>query len=114
VLQLRLLQQRLLVFQVPTLPIPPVTNKKKLATYKIRKTEEKKLPHIYQRKSILQKTKSYHRHPTAKRTDSKLKKARRNTDHPPHHFHRTVPATTEPEKRKNLYSPAIRSKKVPE
>jgi len=29
VLQLRLLQQRLLVFQVPTLPIPPVTNKEK-------------------------------------------------------------------------------------
>jgi hypothetical protein len=26
VLQLRLLEQRLLVFQVPTLPIPPVTN----------------------------------------------------------------------------------------
>ncbi len=40
VLQLRLLQQRLLVFQVPTLPIPPVTNKKKLATYKVRKTEK--------------------------------------------------------------------------
>ena len=34
VLQLRLLEQRLLVFQVPTLPIPPVTNKKELATYK--------------------------------------------------------------------------------
>ena len=31
VLQLRLLQQRLLVFQVPTLPIPPVTNKKKIS-----------------------------------------------------------------------------------
>jgi hypothetical protein len=30
VLQLRLLQQRLLVFQVPTLPIPPVTNKEKI------------------------------------------------------------------------------------
>jgi hypothetical protein len=28
VLKLRLLQQRLLVFQVSTLPIPPVTNKK--------------------------------------------------------------------------------------
>jgi hypothetical protein len=26
VLQVRLLQQRLLVFQVPTLPVPPVTN----------------------------------------------------------------------------------------
>jgi hypothetical protein len=38
VLQLRLLQQRLLVFQVPTLTIPPVTNNKNLATYKIRKT----------------------------------------------------------------------------
>jgi hypothetical protein len=45
VLQLRLLQQRLLVFQVPTLPIPPVTNKKKLATYKVRKTE--KIYHIF-------------------------------------------------------------------
>jgi hypothetical protein len=76
VLQLRLLQQRLLVFQVSTLPIPPVTNKTKLATSKIRKTE-KKLPHIYQRKSILQKTKSYHRHPTAKRTNSKLKKIKK-------------------------------------
>ena len=30
VLQLRLFQQRLLVFQVPTLPIPPVTNKEKI------------------------------------------------------------------------------------
>jgi hypothetical protein len=30
VLQLRLLQQRLLVLQVPTLPIPPVTNMEKL------------------------------------------------------------------------------------
>jgi hypothetical protein len=34
-LQPCLLEQRLLVFQVPTLPIPPVTNKKKLPTYKI-------------------------------------------------------------------------------
>ncbi len=40
VLQPRLLQQRLLVFQVPTLPVPPATNKKKLATYNIRKTEK--------------------------------------------------------------------------
>ncbi len=56
VLQLRLLEQRLLVFQVRTLPIPPVTNKEKLATYRIRKNE-KKLPHIYQGKSILQKNK---------------------------------------------------------
>ncbi len=33
-LQPCLLEQRLLVLQVPTLPIPPVTNKKQLATYK--------------------------------------------------------------------------------
>ena len=31
---------------------------------------------------------------------------------PLHHFNRTVPATTEPEKKKNLYSPAIRPKKA--
>jgi hypothetical protein len=36
VLKPRLLQQRLLVLQVPTLPVPPVTNKKKLATHNIR------------------------------------------------------------------------------
>jgi hypothetical protein len=35
VLKPRLLQQRLLVLQVPTLPVPPVTNKKKLATHNI-------------------------------------------------------------------------------
>jgi hypothetical protein len=35
-LQPCLLEQRLLVLQVPTLPVPPVTNKKKLATNNIR------------------------------------------------------------------------------
>jgi hypothetical protein len=35
VLKPRLLQQRLLVLQVPTLPEPPVTNKKKSATHYI-------------------------------------------------------------------------------
>jgi hypothetical protein len=116
VLQLRLLEQRLLVFQVPTLPIPPVTNKKKLATYKIRNRE--KIPREnttnLPKKIDLWNTKSYHRHLTAKRSDSKLKKATKEHGPPPHHFNRTVPATTEPEKGKNLYSPAIRSKKVPE
>ena len=33
-LQPCLLEQRLLILQVPTLPIPPVTNKKELSTYK--------------------------------------------------------------------------------
>ncbi len=36
VLEPRLLQQRLLVFQVLTLPVPPVTNKEKLTTHNIR------------------------------------------------------------------------------
>ena len=42
VLQLRLLEQRLLVFQVPTLPIPPVTNKEKISNLENTKNRRKK------------------------------------------------------------------------
>ncbi len=55
----------------------------------------------------------YRRHPTAKRTDSKLKKAKRNPDHPPHHFNRTEPATTKPEKRKIRTVPPSAPRKCP-
>jgi len=55
VLKPRLLQQRLLVFQVPTLPIPPVTNKKKISNLKNPKRKTKKLQHIYQKKKYYRK-----------------------------------------------------------
>jgi hypothetical protein len=55
---------------------------------------------------------SYRRHPTAKKANNKLKKTRK-ADHPLHHFNRTVPATTAPEEKGNLYSAATRSSRKP-
>jgi hypothetical protein len=104
------LKQRLLVlFKVLTSAKPPVINRQQSATCKIRNRE--KTLQSYQHKKITKY--SYRRYPTAKRTDSKLKKARKNTDQPLHHFNRTVPATAEQEKIENPYSPAVYTTKVP-
>ncbi len=46
------------------------------------------------KKLDLWNTKSYHRHPTAKRNDKEVKKKKRKDISPLHHFNRTVPATT--------------------
>ncbi len=47
----------------------------------------------------------YHRQPPAERADSKLKTAKKNGPHPPHYFNRTVPTSTEPERRKTCTAP---------
>jgi hypothetical protein len=57
VLQPRLLVQRLLVFQVPTLPIPPVTNKKKISNLKYPKRSKKTTTYL-PKKRYYRKTKS--------------------------------------------------------
>ncbi len=54
-----------------------------------------------------------YQYPSAKRTDSKLKKNKgKNGPPPPHHFTRTVPAAIQPAEKKNLYSPAVHSTTV--
>ncbi len=104
------LKQRLLVLvKVLTSTEPPVINYWQSAPWKI--SNHEKIPQSYQRKNITQN--SYRRYPTAKGTDSKLKKAKGKRITPLHHFNRTVPATTEPERKKNPYSPAVHTTKVP-
>ncbi len=47
----------------------------------------------------------YHRQPPADKADSKLKTAKKNGPHPSHYFNRTVPITTEPQRRKKPVQP---------
>jgi hypothetical protein len=77
VLKPRLLQQRLLVLQVPTLPVPPVTNKKnqQLITYKTAYSAN------YNQEKPILKTKTYHKQPPSRRTNSKIKKIKRKPAH---------------------------------
>jgi hypothetical protein len=56
---------------------------------------------------------SYRRHPTAKRTDSKLQKENKKQTTPHHQFNRTVPATAGPKRKKKPYSPAVHTTRVP-
>jgi hypothetical protein len=108
------LQQRLLVlFKVLTLAKPPVTNysqstpRKEKKKKKPRKEKKKNRGKYY--KATITKyntTNPYRRHTTAKKTDSKLKK-KAKSGQPPHRFTRTVPTDIEPEKKENMYSPAV-------
>ena len=99
------LQQRLLVlFQVLTLAKPPVTNYSQSTPRK----EKRKNRGKYYKATITKynTTNPYRRHTTAKKTDSKLKK-KAKSGQPPHRFTRTVPTDIEPEKKENMYSPAV-------
>jgi hypothetical protein len=70
----------------------------KISNFQNAKPHEKTKNSPEKSKYITQK--SYRRHPTAKKTDSKLKKAEKTDHPPPHYFNRTVPATTEPGRKK--------------
>jgi hypothetical protein len=102
VLKPRPLKQRFLVLQLLTPPEPPVINKKDQQLTKYETAE--RIPIIYQRKSNYITQKTYHRRPPTRRTNSKIKKMKRKPD-TPHHFNRTAPTTTGPEKRKTCTVP---------